>query len=248
MRIGFTIIFNGLHHLLHNNYAEKLVNMLDYWVIVEGAAGSTGSTKWCNPMPEKYYDDYGKSVDGTIAFISGFMNGRIKNDITLFVANGIWESKDTMVNTAIEWIKENLTENAFLWQIDIDEQWTPEAMDAAEKELIGDTGLFLADYHVGPGLMAKDERPYKRLWRWKGQRFASHEPPLLEGGNGTEQLLSQRFNHYAYYYEKDVRFKDDWYGGHEGIYKRWKELQEETNFPQPLSRLLPRKTGVICLI
>ena len=247
MRIGFTIIFNGLHHLLHNNYAEKLVNMLDYWVIVEGAAGNTGSTKWCKEMPDKYHDN-GSSIDGTIAFISGFMNGRIKNDITLFVANGIWESKDTMVNTAIEWIKENLTENAFLWQIDIDEQWTPEAMDMAEKELIGDTGLFLADYYVGPGFMAKDERPYKRLWRWKGQRFASHEPPLLEGGNGTEQLLSQRFNHYAYYYEKDVRFKDDWYGGHEGIYKRWKELQEETNFPQPLSRLLPRKTGVICLI
>ena len=245
MRIGFTIIFNGLHHLLHNNYAEELVNMLDYWVVVEGAAGNIGSTRWCKSMPEKYHKN-GSSVDGTVEYFS-----KMKEHNLVILASGgkgMWDSKDTMVNAAIDHINQHITKEAFLWQIDCDELWSPEAMDEAEKQLDGDTGMFLADYYVGKNLMAKDRRPYKRLWRWKGQAFTSHEPPLLEGGNGKEVLLPQRFNHYAYYYEKDVQFKNDWYGGHAGIYKRWLELQKETEFPQPLSRLLPHKTGEICRI
>jgi glycosyltransferase involved in cell wall biosynthesis len=265
MRIGFTICFNGLHHLLHNNYAEKLINMLDYWVIVEGATNNGGSTKWCKRMPD-WCHNAGHSTDGTVEFLKEFRRQH-KDKISIrYAYNGNWASKDAMVNCCTELIAysntspinfvsdwfnynpEKLVNNVFLWQIDADEQWTPEAMDEAEKQLDGDCGMFLCDYYVGKNLMAKDERPYKRLWRWKGQGFASHEPPVLKGGNGKEMLLPQRFDHYAYYYERDVIFKDEWYGGHKGIHKRWLELQKETVFPQPLSRLLPRKTGEICQI
>jgi hypothetical protein len=242
-----------LHHLLHNDFAEKMLNMLNYWVIVEGAAGNEGSTRWCKKIPKEYHDN-GSSIDGTVEFFNKLAQSQNDNKGCLITNSDIWKSKDSMVNAAIKYIKDNISNNAFLWQIDCDEQWTSEAMDAAEKELKGDTGMFLCNYYVGPGLVVRGgwgegtARPYRRLWRWKGQAFKSHEPPVLEGGNGREQLLSQRFNHYAYYYEKDVEFKDKYYGGHEGIYKRWKKLQDKTVFPQPLNILMPGRAGEICTL
>lgn len=231
----------------------------DFWVIIEGAANNTGSTKWCKSMPDKYHNN-GSSIDGTYNYLDEYCHG-YDNPIVHHVY-GLVFNKDQMVNKAIdliklhrsEWLNSKILEPHFLWQIDCDEQWTSAAMDAAEKELKGDTGMFLCNYYVGPGLVARGgwgegkSRPYRRLWGWKGQAFKSHEPPVLEGGNGKEQLLPQRFNHYAYYYEKDVEFKDKYYGGHEGIYKRWKKLQEKTVFPQPLNRLMPGRAGEICIL
>jgi len=239
MRIGLTIIFNGLHHLLHNDYAVKLANILDYWIIVEGAAGNTGSTKWCKKIPDKYHNN-GNSVDGTVDFLK-----KLKG-VKIIFANGIWKSKDEMVNRAIKEIKQN---KAFLWQIDIDEQWTAKQIGEAEKNLNGDTGMFLCDYYVGKNLIAKGEwgegkkLPYRRLWKWRGQSFASHEPPILKGGNGKEVLLKQRFKHYAYYFPQDVKFKENYYTGHRNIYQRWLDLQKETKFPQSISRLISGSWG-----
>lgn len=255
MRIGFTIIFNGLHHLLHNDFAVKMASMFDYWVIVEGAARNDGSTKWCKKILSKYHNN-GSSIDGTEKYLSNLFSTNSNIGVLCNIATDkiMWDSKDEMINCAVQYIKQHLTNDAFLWQIDCDEQWTSEAMDAAEKELTGDTGMFLCNYYVGPNLIAKGgwgegkSRPYRRLWKWKGQYFKSHEPPILEGGNGKEQLLSQRFNHYAYYYEKDVEFKDKYYGGHEGVYKRWLKLQDKTIFPQQLNTLMPGRAGEICIL
>ena len=246
-RIAFTIILNGLHHLKHNDYAEYLAKNLDYWIIVEGACQSQGSTKWCKEMPDKWHKG-GQSIDGTTDFICD-LRAKYPNKITHYVIrNEMWDSKDQMINHAIFHIKDEMKiNNCFLFEIDIDEQWTIEQMAEAEQMLIdqgGKTGLFLADFYVGENLLAKGEwgegkkLPYRRLWKWEGEYFKTHEPPVLEGGNGREILLPQRFKHYAYYFEQDVKFKNDWYGGHEGIYERWLALQKETEFPQPISRLI----------
>ena len=40
-------------------------------------------------------------------------------------------------------------------------------------------------------------------------------------------MLPQRFQHYAYYFRQDVKFKDAWYKGHEGVYERWVELNKQ---------------------
>jgi hypothetical protein len=83
------------------------------------------------------------------------------------------------------------------------------------------------------------KQPYRRLWDWKGERFLSHEPPELEGGNGTMALLSQRFEHYSWFFEQDVKFKSLWYSDHESMYKKWKYLQV-SNLPSiPIKTFLP---------
>ncbi len=261
-RVAFTIILNGLHHLQHNAYAEYLAKHLDLWIIVEGAAKSQGSTAWCEEMPDEWHKD-GHSVDGTMEYIER-LKGQFGNIYTAFNHNydcekgmftdHFWGNKDEMVNAAIKVLKGcgGQFNPCHLFEIDIDEQWTIEQMTEAERildEQQAKTGEFLCNYYVGPNLLAKGEwgeglaLPYRRLWRWEGEQFKTHEPPELEGGNDKTALLPQRFNHYAYYFEQDVKFKDAWYGGHEGIYERWKELQKETEFPQPISRLITGMWG-----
>ena len=66
---------------------------------------------------------------------------------------------------------------------------------------------------------------------------------LFLGGNGKEVLLTPRFRHYAYRFEKDVLFKSLYYQGYEDVLKKWRALQEETVFPQPISRLIPGYWG-----
>jgi hypothetical protein len=253
MRIGFTIIYNGLHHLLHNDYAKKMVGLFDCWIVVEGAAAPNGSTFWCMPLENKI------STDGT--------RGRLlelgPHSPVIILGNELgWHSKDDMVNAAVRNpIVKRMQEKAqsrfeyvFLWQVDIDEQWTASQMDEAEKELIdnnGNCGCFLANHYVGKNLVAKGqwgegkgspdnplEFAYRRLWVWEGQQFRTHEPPALNTGNGKEVLLSQRFNHYSYYFEKDVIFKSKYYKDYEDIHTCWLALQKETVFPQPVSCLI----------
>ena len=243
MRAAFTIIFNGLHHLQHNNYAEFLLNRFDYWAVVEGASGNTGSTGWCHSMPGEYHTN-GASVDGTREYLDELQKKH--PNLLLVKSDGLWSNKDEQVNRAIDEL-EKVNHRGYLWEIDIDEQWTDENMAAAENMLTekgARTGEFYANHFVGKDIVARGYwgegkgLPYRRLWDWKGERFARHEPPELEGGNDPTELLPQYFNHYSYYFEKDVAFKDKWYGGHQGIHRKWLELQKETTFPQPISRLI----------
>jgi len=253
MRVAFTIILNGLHHLKHNDMAEKLVDAVDYWQIVEGAASPTGSTSWCRTVKPSYRDADGMSTDGT----NDYLNDLVRRYPDRVGHSGtVGKNKDQMVNCAIEGILKSfgnkIPDDCYLYQIDVDEQWDKEQMDQAEAMLEymrGDCGKFLCDYYVGSGLLAKGDWgegrkiPYRRLWKWRGQKFQTHEPPELEGGNGVEILLPQRFKHYAYYFPEDVKFKESFYTGHDGAYARWCDLQEETAFPQPLTRLITGPWG-----
>ena len=36
MRIAFTIIHNGLHHLKHNEQAERILRDCDWWKVLHG--------------------------------------------------------------------------------------------------------------------------------------------------------------------------------------------------------------------
>lgn len=248
MRIAFTIILNGLHHLLHNDYGRRLPEMVDLWVIVDGAAQNIGSTSWCKEMPAKYHNN-GASVDGTVEYIKRLT--KEFSNIQIVLSDGMWKGKDAQVNAAISMIKKK-TNKGFLWEIDCDEQWSRRAMDDAEQELIAANaraGSFLANFYVGKTLLAKGEwgegklLPYNRLWDWGGEYFDLHEPPELIKCDNIARLLKQKFNHYAYYFEKDVRFKNDWYRGHENILEKWETLQEKTEFPQPISALISGPWG-----
>lgn len=250
MRYGFTIIYNGAHHLLHNDWYKKLPDMLDYWVIVEGVAQPNGSTFWCKEIDAK------TSNDGTVSIINEIVKER-QNVIFVPQRDHKWYSKDEMVNAAITAFNitmiDTYCDKQFLWQLDADEQWTMDQMDQAEESLIkqnADCGCFHAEYYVGEKIIAKGrwgegndpsdplENAYRRLWRWNGKKFLTHEPPVLIEGNGREILLPQRFKHYSYRFEKDVKFKSKYYKGYEYILEKWKALQIENNFPQPIGKLL----------
>jgi hypothetical protein len=240
-RVAFTIILNGLHHLKHNDYYKFIIDNFDMWVIAEGAVNSRGSTSWCKKMPENLHNN-GRSVDGTFEFLKELSDNP---KVEVIISEGLWSSKDEQVNAAIEVIKEK-TNNTFLWQIDCDEQWSLENIELAEKTLLDnnlDSAAFPAHSWLGPNIVAKGEwgecinDGYRRLWKWKGQQFKSHEPPLLVGGNGAHAVLPIYFNHYNYYFEQDVSFKDKWYSGHEGILYNWKKLQilPQEKFPLPIN-------------
>lgn len=247
MRVGFSIVFNGIHHLTHDDYGWRLANMLDYWVVVDGLALPNGSTSWCKDVPVSLHRGGGSS-DGTVEYLEALSADMGHEKLVVIPARGSpWHSKDVMVNTALTKLRELVgPSECFLWEFDVDEQWDSYQLATAEKELElrgGDTGMFLCDYFVGKKLLACGEwgegvkLPYRRLWKWKGQAFQTHEPPELVGGNGKMELLSCRFKHYAYAFEKDVEFKEQYYGD-AGLLERWRKLQLRNDFPAPVSDLI----------
>ena len=248
-RFAFTIILNGLHHLKHNDYYKFILENFRYWVVVEGASGSTGSTSWCKSMDSKYHTN-GFSTDGTSEFLQELSN---KYPNLIYIKpDGMWGNKDIQVNKAVEEVRK-ITNKCFLWEIDIDEQWGLTSIELAENMLLTyqiKTGCFLCDYYVGKNLLARGQwgegrfLPYRRLWNWRGEDFKSHEPPELMGDGRfvTMKLMPSRFSHYSMYFKQDVKFKDTWYSGHEGIYDRWLKLQDRKDFPIHISELLGRNT------
>lgn len=241
-RFAFTIIFNGIHHLKHNDYYKFIVNNFDHWVVAEGAAQSNGSTSWCKTIPDSLHNN-GRSVDGTVEFLK-VLEQEYPN-ISLVTTDGFWHSKDAQVNACIEELKKKYNEG-YLWEIDSDEQWTLDNIQKAEKtltELNLKTAAFPAYSWLGPNLQARGvwgeciKDGYTRLWNWAGEYFQKHEPPILAGNNKPMKILPIYFDHYNYYFEKDVKFKDTWYSAHEGILENWKILQKlsKEEFPKPIS-------------
>jgi len=250
MRIGFTIVLNGLRHLQHNDYYRTLINNLDYWIIVEGVSLPTGSTSWCKELPKDMHTNY-LSNDGTSEFLNTIKSNKVRiiRPLTDNFELRPWKNKDEQVNAAITEIK-TITDSCMLWQIDVDEQWSYTQMVDAENHLLkngGKTGCFYCNYYVGKNQQVFGQwgegkiEPYRRLWGWKGERFITHEPPKLEGKNGPGLLLPQRFEHYAYFFEEDVRFKEAYYSGYEGLVDRWKKVQNNRDV-LPVKELLGPNT------
>lgn len=253
MRVAFSILYNAVHHLRHGNYGEKIVGMVDKWFVVEGAAGCRGSTSWCKDFHRPV-----QSTDGTRELLQE-LQGKYPDKVFISLAGrDMWPGKDQMVQHAMRMIIAQGIHECFLWEIDADEQWTSDQLSRAEKKLEernAKTGTFYCDYYLSSDLLAQGEwgegrgYAYRRLWRWAGEQFSSHEPPVLQGGNGTEILIGERFRHYAYFFEKDVHFKSQYYGGHENIYKPWLLLQMEAerrklSFPLPISYIFGKNSHV----
>lgn len=241
MRIAFTIIYNGKHHLLHNSFSSDMIANFDYWVIVEGAAQNGGSTAWCNSHTGGVHSD-----DGTVEYITELAKNN--KNVIIVLNNRKWKSKDEQVNAAITEVKA-ITNKCWLWQVDADEQWTLNAIEQNEAFMEYwdvDTGLVSFDHYVGEGLIAVGEwgsGVHKRIWKWNGQRFLSHEPPVLESEQ-REVVCPYGYKHYSYYFEQDVRFKAEYYKGHESVYSGWKYLKDhrdELIFPVHIKMLFGNK-------
>lgn len=246
MRVAFSIILNGVHHLTHNNYYQFILDNFDYWIVCEGASNNNGSTMWCKKMNESFHEN-GRSIDGTHEFLYNIIN---EKNFIYIPSNGMWSSKDEMVNKCIEKVK-GIANNCILFQIDIDEQWTKEGIDMAESALTNTNVKYLqlyCNHYVGEGLVAigKDwgANLFTRVFNWTGEDFLRHEPPILNTPNDTAIILNgYRFEHYSYYFEKDVVFKDNWYTNHEGVHKNWLKInsnKDSLKFPLHISELFPK--------
>lgn len=235
MRVAFTIIYEGLHHLKHLEFAEKMCSMFDHWIVVEGYSLPYGSTKWCNKLnvPES-------STDGTVEYLKELA---LKNSNLHFHSHGRhFFGKDEQVNVAVNILKQ-LTDRCYLWEVDADEHWKMEDIIKAEQEADKSTEIgfsFCFNQFVGPGLVARGDwgsGALNRLWKWSGQLFRSHEPALLMGQRRTKIIESVKYDHYSYYFAKDVLFKSKSYPGHELVHERWEHMKNQTSFPVHISVL-----------
>lgn len=260
-RVAFTIAYNAAHHLLHRDWADRLINQVDLWVIADGLCNSGGSTYWCHKLKR-----HACSVD-TIADLCDGLSEQYCGKLVFIPPrnNRAWKSKDDKVNACLDAIRSRY-QSAYLWQIDADEQWDPDIMAAAERLVDGTNKkscAFCCNFFVGPGLIASGvawggSAKWRRMWKWEGERFLTHEPPVLDllnerivdlkeysDRNWQESesmeacIRAPAFDHYAYYFEQDVAFKQEYYQGHEHILRNWRRIQKmnRRDFPIELSEL-----------
>jgi len=248
-RIAFTIVYEGLHHLKHKNFAEKMAKMFDAWIVVEGYSLPYGSTNWCKKL-----DVPANSQDGTIEFMQAF--ARVHSNVYFYSATNFYSGKDDQVNVVIDILKKiapfdkRQGKEIFLWEVDVDEHWSEFDIQTAENIARKSTAIgfsFPFNHYVGEGLIAKGtwgSGYLNRLWKWQGQLFKSHEPALLVGQRKVEPIDVVRFEHYSYYFEKDVKFKSLSYSGHEQVYQNWLKLKEQKEFPLHISFLFGKDSQI----
>lgn len=236
MRYALTIVYNAKHHLLHNDFSDKMLQMFDKWVIVEGFSRNGGSTSWCTSIRPPH-----QSTDGTIETCQDLASQNPTK--VLFYSSGVgYASKDVQVNKGIEMLQG--CEPAWLWQVDADEQWTLEDLEGAEEMLEKDltiAGAFQFYHYLckdvnGKQLIGKGawgDGLSTRLWWWEGQKFKTHEPPIMEGQKEIKEL-PQKYIHYSYCFEKDVEFKSKYYKGYRPVIHNWRALQKK-RFSYPIS-------------
>lgn len=237
MRCAVTIIYEGVHHLKHLDFAEKMAQLFDHWIVVEGHSQAYGSTRWCNNIQVP-----ARSTDGTIEFMKQF--AATHKNVHFYHPNGYFNSKDHQANAGITILRQ-LSSKCFLWQVDADEHWTIESIEKAEQFALASSEIgfkFQFNHYVGPGIIAVGDWGsgyLNRLWKWNGEFFRSHEPALLRGQRITIPVPDIKYDHYSYYFEKDVRFKAIYYPDCKGIEATWPTIQKPNDYPLHISKLFP---------
>lgn len=203
------------------------------WHIVTGVADNVGCTRWCAKVPPRL------SRDGTEEWL--LKNSRHPN-IRIY-RRQLWPGKVAMCQAAVSTIQEPCT----LLQVDADEFWTAEQIEKICQIHEGgeiDRIRYFCRYFVGPEIVVSNEGffgnkigEWSRSWSFEPEMFfSSHEPPALNGCGRREmsrehsRSLGLVFDHFAYYYEDSVRFKERYYK-YDGAVDGWKRLQAHDNFP-----------------
>lgn len=222
------------------------------WVISEGVAAPTACTKWCSPMLPRL------SSDGTTQYLDSLA---AYDSRVILHRKELWQGKLAMVNEPLRYMHEP----CLLVQVDSDELWTAEQLVKLRQMFMDNPdktcAYFNCDYRVGPNVRITSCNGYgnnnayewHRAWRWqRGMVFASHEPPVLANFNPkpfthTEtEAAGLVFRHEAYSTEKQVAFKETYYGslnnpkGH--LYRdavsKWRALQLNVKWPVDLKQYL----------
>jgi len=255
----FTIVLNGEPFIRHHIEVFKRLPFKWHWHIIEGVAAFKHDTAWSLKYGGRITNelhDNGLSNDGTAEYLDE-LKRQFPDNVTIYrKPRGVfWEGKLEMVNAPLA----NIHEECLLWQIDVDELWTLEQICAARRMFLDNpektAAYYYCHYFVGEALVTTTRDTYGnytdyewlRTWRFKpGYKWISHEPPRLckqtEEGKWVDiatinpfrhaetEKRNLVFQHYAYVIEKQLRFKEIYYGYSDAV-KQWKKLQAQTRFP-----------------
>lgn len=255
----FTIVLNGQPFIRHHIEVFKQLPFNWRWHIIEGVAALKHDTAWSvqngGYISEQLHKN-GLSNDGTTEYIDEIAK-QFPSNITVYrKANGaFWDGKLEMVNAPLA----NINEECLLWQVDSDELWTAEQICASRDMFIAKpdrtAAYYLDNFFVGENLVTTTINTYGnntsyewlRTWRFNTRlRWTAHEPPRLcmpaQGGNLVDiatikpfkhhETMAKNliFQHYAYATEKQLAFKEIYYG-YKNAVEQWRHLQQQKDFP-----------------
>lgn len=191
-------------------------------IVVEGAAPGAASVA----TPD------GHSTDGTLETLRRFQAEEDpEGKLRLITRDGFWSEKDEQSQAYAA-----VATGDYLWQVDIDEFYAPEAMRAV-LELLARRPEVAAvsfrelkfwgwfDYTVDGWHSRRGANLYHRLFRWgPGYRYVTHRPPTVVDAAGRDlrtlgylsgdELARQgiMLYHYALVFPKQVLGKSAYYG------------------------------------
>lgn len=212
------------------------------WHVVSGVAKPVNCTGWCKEIPPRL------PSDGTHEYMLDLHRHHPR---VRYHWNEIWPGKCAMFNHALAFMRKP----GALMEIDSDELWGVGQLMRI-KELFDDfrtldSMRFACDYRVGPNLRCITRGAYGnnpgewlRAWRYvPGVNFSRHEPPVygVSEGNCLNVEATEKegleFLHPAYATEKQVEFKEIYYG-YVGAVEQWRRLQANTHWPARLGDFL----------
>ncbi len=258
----FTIVRNGMPFIRHHWNVFSRLSCNWHWHIVEGAADLKNDTAWSLPNGGRLPEEVTKtslSTDGTADYIDELFS-KYPTRVTVYrkPQGQLWEGKLEMIKAPLA----TITEECLLWQIDVDEFWTSQQIEAIYESFIRNSSKTAAwywcNFYVGPEAVVSTRNCYSqnpqqewlRTWNFKpGDRWVSHEPPTLvrKLDNGTDddvgkinpflhdetESLGAVFDHHAYVQESQLVFKEEYYG-YKGALEGWNDLQKELNDGSPV--------------
>lgn len=255
----FTIVLNGEPFIRYHIDSFSQLPFKWHWHIVEGVADLTHDTNCWAQNGGRVSDELhmnGLSNDGTTEYLNDLVQ-KYPNHITIYrkPLGRFWDGKLEMVNAPLA----NIMEECILWQIDSDELWSIDQICKAylmfSERLDKTAAFYLCHFFVGEDLVVTSRDTYGnhtsyewlRTWRFTpGCRWLSHAPPKLAKLTFTGRLIDLAsinpflhketakrglvFQHYAYVTEKQLRFKEIYYG-YNGAVTQWQTLQRCKHFP-----------------
>jgi hypothetical protein len=262
----FTIVLNGMPFIEHHLRVFEAIDGPWHWHIIEGVGDLVADTAWSvrngGAIPDELHRR-GRSIDGTSAYLDE-LSARDRGRISLYrkPPGELWRGKREMVNAPLR----EISEACLLWQVDADELWTTDQIEAVrdlfEARPDATAAYYRCHYFVGPDRVITSRDTYGnhtgfewlRTWRYApGDHWAAHEPPRLvraaPGGetvdvasinaidHDTTEAAGAVFQHFAYATAEQARFKEVYYGYPNAV-AQWRALQAASAFPLRLGDFL----------
>ncbi len=220
-RISFGMIaLNGEPFIRYNLLA--LYPFAHEIIVVEGAVEAAANIATAD----------GHSLDDTLAILQQFKAQEDPEDkVHIITRDGFWDEKDAMSRAYAD-----RATGDYLWQIDMDEFYMPEAMRAVIDMLCDDPTITAVsfptitfwgapEYCVDSWFLRRGDYCFHRLFRWgEGYQYVTHRPPTVCDRHGRDQrainwldcrAMARRnvyLHHYSLLLPQQVLSKNDYYG------------------------------------